>query len=311
MQHSSGSAASDEGSSKPDHQETPNFQRIPISFLLNFTDPSIQSPYDTQRLLTTSDRTPGPAHRTSSGDLVEFDQLIETWPSIFRTFVNFDALDPPSRSPDLPYGLDESTDLAELIDGLIRYLEQAPVPQFRKNMLDKVKARAFFSEANIIPFVNAFFENAYKSNPFIHKASFNINTASPHLLLAILLLGSTCISPEDASAAEVYCDAVEYCIFEGPEFRRLLFEEKNPGPSTGNIELIQASIILIELQASRPQLEARRRVRVQRLPAMVSLVRLMNLTRVLNDTAIDNETMDATEYVHKEVLVRFVVMRAA
>lgn len=309
VQHSL-SAASDEGPYKPDHRETPNFQRIPISFLLNFTDPTIQSSHDSQRLLATSDRTAGLANRTSSYDLVELDQLIETWPSIFRTFINVDALDAPSRSLDLPYGLNESTNLTELIDGLIRYLEQAPIPHFRKNKLDQVKARAFFSEANIITFVDGFFENAYKSNPFIHKASFNINTASPHLLLAILLLGSTCVSPEDASTAEVYCDAVEYSIFEGPEFRRLLFEEKSPGPSYGNIELIQASILLIELQASRPQLEVKRRIRVQRLPAIVSLVRLLNLTRAVNDTTIDNETMDLTEYVHKEVLVRFVVICA-
>lgn len=158
--------------------------------------------------------------------------------------------------------------------------------------------------------MNGFFENAYKNNPFIHKASFNINTASPHLLLAILLLGSTCISPEDASAAEVYCDAVEYSIFEGSGFRHLVFEEKSPGPSTGTIELIQASILLIELQASRSQLDVRRRIRVQRLPAIVSLVRLLNLTRVLNDATFDSETMDLTEYVHKEVLVRFVIMCA-
>ena len=56
----------------------------------------------------------------SCHDSVELDQLIETWPSIFRTFINVDVLDSPSRSLDLPYGLDESVNLTGLIDGLIR-----------------------------------------------------------------------------------------------------------------------------------------------------------------------------------------------
>lgn len=285
---------------KADHQETPNFQRIPVSFLLNYTDPTLQSPHDCLRLLATS----GPANRTSY-DLVESDQLTEAWPSIFHTFINIDALDPPSRSPDLSYGLDEPAKLTGVVDGLIRYFE-APVPSAAKERFDRVKARAFFSEANLVRFVNVFFENAYKNNPFIQRASFNINTTSTPLLLAVLLMGSTCISPEDASAAENYYDALEYSVFEDSEFRRLLFE-KTPRPSAANIELIQASVLLIELQGSRRQLEAKQRIRVQRLPAIVSAVRLLNLTRVLNDTAIGDEMANLEGYVYKEVLVRLVV----
>jgi hypothetical protein len=156
-------------------------------------------------------------------------------------------------------------------------------------------------------FVNGFFEYAYSSNPFIHKASFNVNSASRYLVLAILLFGLTYAFPENASAYSEYFDVVEYLIFEGPEFQQLLHQKEHPVISPEIIQLIQAAILMIELQGSQSNVEIKRRIRVQRLPALIFVVRLLNLTKVVNDTVLDDHIATLEEYSHKETLVRLVV----
>jgi hypothetical protein len=156
-------------------------------------------------------------------------------------------------------------------------------------------------------FVNAFFQYAYSSNPFIHKASFNVNTASWYLVLAILLFGFTYASPGNSSAYNEYYDVVEYLIFEGSEFQRLLRQKEHPLISKEIIQLIQAAILMIELQGSQSDVEIKRRIRVQRLPALISVVRLLNLTKVVNDTVLDGHIATLEEFLHKETLVRLVM----
>ncbi|KAF9885361.1 hypothetical protein FE257_012978 [Aspergillus nanangensis] len=257
---------------KPPLAETSNSQRIPISFLLNITDPSIQFPYDIHRVISQhNEGISGPIDQTHSDYWTDSDPFMEAWSSIFNTVINISAVDTSPEGSDQVYGLNDPANLPGTVDRLISCLEQAP---------------------------------AYNSNPFIHKASFNVNTASPALLLGIILLGSTYVSPEDASAAVEYHTLAEYIVFEGPEFRQLLYEDKNPGLSAANIQLIQAALLVIGLQGSRSQLEANRRMRVQRVPALVSVARLLNLTRVVNDAIVDVQLLNVERYVHEETLVR-------
>lgn len=93
--------------------------------------------------------------------------------------------------------------LASTTDRLTIHLEQLQVP----DLVEEVgipKAGLFLMKANIIRFVNAFFNNSNHSSCFIYKDSLNVNTASTQLLLAILLLGATCISPEDDATAKEF-----------------------------------------------------------------------------------------------------------
>lgn len=298
-----------ESTKKQDVREKANPQRVPISFLLNYTDPKLQSSGKYRRQLAWYDaRAADHADQGYSHEELESDQLIETWPSLFHTFINVAALDPPSVSSGLSYGLDDSVHVSETIDKIILYLEQAPISYGRHITFDQVKARELFSDINIGRFVRAFFEIAYNEAPFIHKASFNVNTASTHLLLAVILFGANCLSQEDTTAAEEYYDLVEYSAFESPEFRQLLYG-KNPHLCSTSIQLIQASTIFIILQSSRPELEAKRRVRVQRMPALVSVVRSLNLTRAVNDIVLDDRMSNVDEYIHEETLVRLVISK--
>lgn len=156
-------------------------------------------------------------------------------------------------------------------------------------------------------FVDAFFQYAYSSNPFIHKASFNVNTASRYLVLAVLLFGLTYASPENASAYNEYFNVVEFLIFEGPEFQQLLRQKENPVISKEIIQLIQAAILVIELQGSKSDVEIKRRTRVQRLPVLISMARMLNLTKVVNDIVLNGRTASLEEFLHKETLVRLVM----
>ncbi|KAL3478160.1 hypothetical protein BJX99DRAFT_224720 [Aspergillus californicus] len=273
----------DQGVSKP-NQVISNSQRIPISFLLNCTDPSLQSPHDFHRVLA------------GTHDLIRPAWLTETWPSLFHTFVDDSAWDPSSHGSEL-YGL-HSPELTRTSETLMLCLENASVTGVSRTGFNRT-ARSFFSEDSIRRYVTAFFENAYHSNPFIHKASFDVNAASPLLVIAILLLGSTCVSPEDASAAGGYCDLIESLVFEGPEFLGILCGRKDHTISIQTVQLLQAAILTIQLQGSQQEVTTKRRIRVQRIPALVFVVRLLNLTRVVND---DIQTLEG--YVNKETLVR-------
>lgn len=269
-------------------------RRISVSFLLN-------CPHDFHRLLA-GQQDGGPfGPRSTSG------QFTETWPFLFHTFINPSALDATSQDSSLLYGLDNYPSLSRTSEEIFRCLDQAPLSCTRDLDSCRTKTRAFVSEANIMRFVNAFFQYAYSSNPFIHKASFNVNTASRHLVLAILLYGLTYSSAEHASAYSEYYDVVEYLIFEGPEFQQLLKQEKHPVLSTAIIQLIQAAILIIELQGSHAKLEIKRRIRVQRLPALIFVVRLLNLTKFVNSTVLDGNVTTLEEHMHKETLVRLVV----
>jgi hypothetical protein len=172
-----------------------------------------------------------------------------------------------------------------------------------KNMeLDVAKAKIFFSPTNLHRFVNSFFENSADGDRFIHKASFNVNTASTTLLSTILLLGATCASPSDAAVAEEYATLVEYSVFEDVEFRQLLYHDRNPQQSKENIELVQAAVLILTLQGSRDRVEVKRRIRIQRFPSLVSVARSLNLTQVINNNPLNGR--DLGDYIHKETLVR-------
>lgn len=268
-------------------------QRISISFLLN-------CPHDFHKLLA------GQQEDILFGSVSPSGQFTETWPFLFHAFINPSALDMTSQTSGLLYGLDDYPSLSRTSEELFHYLDQAPVPSVQDVESYRTRTRALVSEANIMRFVNAFFQHAYSSNPFIHKASFNVNTASRSLVLAILLFGLTYASPENASAYSEYFDVVEYLIFEGPEFQQLLRQKEHPVISTAIIQLMQAAILIIELQGSQAKVEIKRRIRVQRLPALIFVVRLLNLTKMVNDTVLDGHVVTLEENLRTETLVRLV-----
>lgn len=276
-------------------------QRITISFLLNYTDPVHRSSYDLLQFLTRkNDDAPVPessVQNSHQGNNTGF------WQSIFHDFIDTSALGPPSQETGLTYGCHESENIPMTIDRLLTELKQyqTHLPGIKP---DLVKAEAFFSSSNLLKFVTSFFQHCYTSDRFVHEASFNVNTVSTALLLAVVLLGATCASPADAALAEQYLTVAEYLVFENTGFHQLLYHDENPPQSRKNIELVQAAIIVMYLQSASDQVEFKRRIRIQRFPSLVSVIRSLRLTQAINDTPLSSREFVLQDYVHKETLVR-------
>ncbi|KAF3387475.1 hypothetical protein F1880_001534, partial [Penicillium rolfsii] len=268
-------------------------RRLSISFLLN-------CPHHFHRLLAEQheDEVVGPT--------IPSGQFTETWPFLFHAFIDPSALDTTSLNSGMSYGLQDYPSLSRTSEGLFRCLDQAPPTCARDIGSYRMTARAFVSEANIMRFVDAFFQYAYSSNPFIHKASFNVNTASRYLVLAILCYGLTYASRENTSAYNESFNVVEFLIFEGSEFQQLLRQKEHLVISQEIIQLIQAAILIIELQGSRSDVETKRRIRVQRLPTLIFVIRLLNLTKMVNDIVLNGQIATLEEWLNKETLVRLV-----
>ncbi|GAD97637.1 predicted protein [Paecilomyces variotii No. 5] len=212
------------------------------------------------------------------------------------------ALGPPLQDTGLTYGCDEPENLSGTIDRLLTALKQhqAHLAYIKS---DSVNADAFFSSQNLVRFVTSFFQHCYNGDSFVHQASFNVNTVSTAVLLAVILLGAMSASPYDAAIAQEYLTAAEYLVFEDTEFCQLLYSEGNPPRSRSNIELLQAAIIVAYLQYACDQVEIKRRIRTQRFPSLVSVVRSLKLTEAINDT-LRSEEFVLQNFVDKETLVR-------
>ncbi|KAJ9218160.1 transcriptional regulator family: Fungal Specific TF [Paecilomyces variotii] len=278
-------------------------QRITISFLLNYTDPVPRSSYDLLQFLTRkNDDAPVP-----ESSVQNYHQGNNTgfWQSIFHDFIDTSALGPPSQETGLTYGCHESENIPVTIDRLLTELKQyqTHLPGIKP---DLIKAEAFFSSSNLLKFVTSFFQHCYTSDRFVHEASFNVNTVSTALLLAVVLLGATCASPADAALAEQYLTVAEYLVFENTGFHQLLYHDENPPQSRKNIELVQAAIIVMYLQSASDQVEFKRRIRIQRFPSLVSVIRSLRLTQAINDTPLSSREFVLQDYVHKETLVRII-----
>lgn len=208
---------------------------------------------------------------TADCDLPVSLKFTEIWLSIFNMFIDVGALDMFSHDTHLPYGLEDSVKLASTIDRLTIHIEQFQEPNFTEENLPK--AKFFFLKADTIRFVNAFFDNCNHSNCFVHKGSFNVNIASTQLLLAVLLLGATCTSPEDAAIVEGFSER-ESRVFHVWRSRISTTSVSRESSKTfaKYIQLVQVTMLTIVLQTSS-QLNVRRRIRIWRMPALVFVVR--------------------------------------
>ncbi|GMG23388.1 unnamed protein product [Aspergillus oryzae] len=220
------------------------------------------------------------------------DSSTEQWMGLFHLFIDTAALDNPDQDKSLMYGLADTQELSNTVSRILSLMKDMFESRFsNKGHHTMEGAESFFSPTNITLFVSAFFEHSYKGIRFIHKASFNAHTISTQLLLAITLMGATCVSPQDASSAEGYSDVAEYLIFDGPEFGKV-FNIDNPSLARENMEILQAAMVISVIQWSKGDVTIKRRIRTQRFPALVCAARALRLTQVTNQAVSDTESLD-------------------
>ncbi|KAL4933172.1 transcription factor domain-containing protein [Aspergillus undulatus] len=175
------------------------------------------------------------------------------------------------------------------------------------------QCRTFFASGNITRFLRYFWSLWYPNCPFIHRASFNANTA-PIALLCVMLLIGACLSPHsvDANKARMWLDCVEELAFSDSSFC------EETGGGTGAIlsssvdrkkkrlECIQTAYLVCSLQKREGSADARARVRRYRNATMVMLARDVGLaTASHRDLSMDKPSeMWWQQFAVEEGLIR-------
>ncbi|KAL4876470.1 hypothetical protein BJY04DRAFT_231649 [Aspergillus karnatakaensis] len=147
--------------------------------------------------------------------------------------------------------------------------------------------RSFFSPGNITRFLGYFWSLWYPNCPFIHRASFDPQTAPPALLCVMLMIGA-CLSPhtDDATTARMWLDCLEEWAFSDSSFREETSRDTSLSLSLDmyidrqkrRLECIQTAYLVCSLQKREGSVEAHARVRRYRHATMVMLARDVGLS---------------------------------
>ncbi|KAF5004387.1 hypothetical protein FDECE_9107 [Fusarium decemcellulare] len=271
------------------YQET----RVPVDFLLKFTDSSPYGPSAAAIIEFTFDQfgsqdgTAGILIEpfSSKEDLAPTDGLLcgqaDDFPSLFETVscdFGVDISSPcqtlsRSNQPVLAQRASEMVIQLSMTYGLV--MQEDPVSRVK---FDIVAARSLFTEINLRQFVRAYFHQIHWYNPIIHRGTFDIETVSLPLLISIFLFGTLCCPSHDtALSARDFFDIAEEFIFRHPTFRRLLEDRSPRGNTVEDIQLLQAAYTIEIVQNGSNDTNTRRRLRLVRHPSLVAAMRISGL----------------------------------
>jgi hypothetical protein len=277
----------DETNSKP--------SEISITFLRNYTDPSLRSVSDAFVLSA--------AHAESTREetteelqfgfnrLVSYthdDYMDDLFSGVFADFSK-DQTAKPIDPALIHVSLSLSPPTASRIDTLLSILtiQHDSSPNgfaFPAGCFPIDLAHAVFTGNNIVQYVSAFFAYFHPHTPFIHRPSFNIDTVSLPLLLAISLLGSVFAAPQDdALSARYFFDLGEEYVFG------LLHQigTLDNYADDERIQILQASVLMHALQMDSNNDDVRLRIRTHRFPAIVAALRQVFAVRTGCETYTD------------------------
>lgn len=286
-----------------------------VPFLLNYSAPSNRNPGDVNQafsLLSTTESNDQGADDClpsleveSSGDDLFFD---ESWALFFGSVPDQSS----SRASPLPEGLDDLERRQLAAERMIDCLAKASSSRNGNEYdFDLHREQTFFSQENVGEFIEAYFERTVRPRSrIVLKSSFNLESTSPSLLLPAFLLGAICSTCERAKSQSItYADLAETIVFENPTFLELVYNHNNLDSNSltkADIEIIQAALLVILIQLASPKQEARRRVRIQRYPALVSIARATSLTKVRNTWHDPNNLLNHEAFLRNETCIRSV-----
>lgn len=97
--------------------------------------------------------------------------------------------------------------------------------------------------------LHAFFRRLYPYHAGIHQPSFNIDQASPYLLLAIVVAGSIYTLPRELRLVAFSClDTLEHIVFESRELEMLITGGSDAPVSDMQLDLLNAAVVSVYLQ---------------------------------------------------------------
>lgn len=290
--------------------------QLSVPFLLNYSAPTNRNPGDVNQALTLL------STKESNSETVDLnlpslgigpeghDLAFESsWALFFGTTPEYK----PDGNSVLPEGLDNLDQRQHAADRMIDCLFTANAASYDYTdcVLDIEGTRAFISEQNIGNYIEAYFESTVRPRSrIVLKSTFCLESTSAPLLLTIFLMGATCGKDEDAKLhATAYADLVELVIFENPVFLQLVYSQddtKGENLLDDEIQIIQAAILIMLIQLASPRPDARRRVRIQRYPALVSIARATCLTKIRNKWHDSSVPLDHAAFLKNELCIRLV-----
>ncbi|EKG13657.1 Transcription factor fungi [Macrophomina phaseolina MS6] len=168
-------------------------------------------------------------------------------------------------------------------DEILRHIWVTYNEMFRNGVegcpvFDMDAARAVFSVQNVKQFVSSYFQHVHDEIPVIHRPTFHIDTASPELLLTIVLAGAAFSPPlDDALSTRHFMPIADEFVF-GQLARRLQFTQPDdPELRPEDVQNMQAAVIMGTLQSGLNDVQTRRRVKSRRHPQLVSTLRSFGL----------------------------------
>ncbi|KIW63366.1 hypothetical protein, variant [Phialophora macrospora] len=168
----------------------------------------------------------------------------------------------------------------------------------------------FFNPMNLDRFVHLYWERWHFNGPIVHKATFDINAASPEMIFAFALTGAFMSNDEaDVAGARSWLDVVEEVVFQHP----LLSEHPVAPTCEGQVmslrerlELIQAALLISVLQNWEGSEASRRRIRRSRFSSVIFAARDIGFAEAkhTNDFNLELRHVDWEEFILREELIR-------
>lgn len=272
-----------------------------LSFLQSYTDPSHECITDAlvaKGVLAEAN--------ADSQDLAEdYDDVNGFFTNIGDLFPEMFTVRGPTGS-ELPTAVDSSPmKVQSRLKELISQLLALDVPRttyeypYRTGYAHQ-RALQLFTPENLTQFIEAYFMYAHPHFPFIHRPTFDALAVSLPLLLAVFLAGSVhCVPQDDALGARSFFELGERYIF-GALSRQIT---GNDGGVDERIQLIQAALLMYCLQMNSNSVQIRRRIRIERFPALVTYGRALGLHATKRSvSSIDPEW---TDFIAQETRIRY------
>ncbi|KAI4688217.1 uncharacterized protein J4E84_005147 [Alternaria hordeiaustralica] len=292
----SAGATASVGSSQDGTETSTDRQRVGISidFLLNFTNPSGYRPSAAIAAEAAElDGADGETHvqphdadqdMTHDQSFFEFADL----PSVFFSFpfvVSGREVD--YASPIISDGLTPELEDAYAFEVRVREMLQQ-LSAKHSSMLERGDAvdatfdyqlaEAVFTVGNVRHFVRAFFRYFHYSFPILHKPTFDIQTVSFPLLLALVLFGSLPTLESDTSiGVRRFSHVAEAYVFDQLVLQQTSQADHSAWVDDEHLQLLQAGLLFLVFLNNSNDIVTRRRIRLQRIPSLVAAVRASGL----------------------------------
>jgi hypothetical protein len=274
--------------------------KVPIKFLLNYTNPYLDSVSDAYAL--------SGAHAEAAvehfekfrrpASYLQDDCMADLFPGIFSNLYT------DHGSPPEPTSFSPACSIGPRIEAIIQLLKthydsSGVLLTSTPHQFPMDKARSVFTEANVVERVSAFFSCFHPHVPFIHRSSFNIETIPLHLLLTVSLIGSVfSTSQDDTLPSRFFFDLGEEYVFK--LLREVMTGSKR---SENDVKVLQSAVLVHALQMNSNDESVRHRMRTTRFPEIVASMRRLSLAGAIRTTRCD--AVDWKRFIEEESRIRY------